>query len=93
MLTTQRHIQGRHIKAAEARDVWIAISWVGPRAGNDRADRLAKLRPERGDYKMQAYIAALHKRELLEAWWSNHPNPPSSGFQPANTLPPNPEPN
>lgn len=36
-------------------------------------------------------MAALHKREMLEAWrhrWSNQPTNPSSGFHPANKLPP-----
>ena len=36
-------------------------------------------------------MASLHKRELLEAWtfrWSNHDTNPSSGFHPANKIPP-----
>ena len=43
------------------------------------------------DYKSQAYIAVLHKRELLNAWrfkWTNNLNPTSSGFQPTNHIPP-----
>jgi len=79
-------------------DIKIAISWCPGHAGivgNVRADELAKSGssqpPLNPDYKSQAYIAALHKRELLEAWkfkWSNTPNLPNSGFQLANRLPP-----
>ena len=76
----------------------IAISWCPGHAriiGNNKADKLAKSgalkQPLDPDYKSQAYIAMLHKQELLEAWrhrWTNTPNPPSSGFQPTNQLPP-----
>ncbi|SRR5258708_1682183 len=47
--------------------------------------------PDRRDQKTQAFVASLLKRELLEAWrfrWSNHPNPPNSGFHLANKIPP-----
>ena len=46
----------------------ITISWVPGHTsimGNDQADNLAKegakLRPERGNYKTQSYVAALHR--------------------------------
>src|SRR5258708_2801435 len=76
----------------------VAISWCPGHhgiIGNEEADKVAKsgakLQPERPNYKTQAYIAALHKREMLEAWryrWSNTPNPPRAWFQPANIIPP-----
>ena len=75
----------------------VAISWC-PRhqgiIGNEEADNLAKsgskLNPDRPNYKTQAYVVALHKQELLEAWkhrWLNTLNPPSMWFQPANRIP------
>ena len=40
--------------------------------GNKEADHTTKLassqQPQYPDYKTQAYVAALHKRELLEVW-------------------------
>src|SRR5258708_2233652 len=82
----------------KVKDALVAISWVPGHsniAGNKEADRLAKegtkLRPRLRDFKTQAFMASLHKREMLEAWtfrWNNQPNHPSSGFHPANTLPP-----
>src|SRR5258708_7047737 len=59
------------------------------------ADKLAKLgaklQPKWPNYKTQAYITALHKHKMLEAWryrWSNTLNLPRAWFQPANTIPP-----
>src|SRR5258708_23373087 len=76
----------------------IAISWCPGHSGiigNEEADKLAKSaslqNPTNPNYKTQAYVGALHKRELLEEWrfrWMNTPNPPQSGFHPANRIPP-----
>ena len=51
--------------------------------GNEAADVLAKSgslqRSQYPNYKSQAYVAALHRRELQEAWklrWTNTPNTP-----------------
>ncbi len=75
----------------------IAISWCPGHSGiigNEEADKLAKSAllptPLNPNYKTQAYVGALHKRELLEEWrfrWMNTLNPPQSGFHLANRLP------
>ncbi len=80
------------------KDSLVAISWVPGHSnvpGNEEADCLAKegakQTPAPRDLKTQAFMAALHKREMLEAWrhrWNNQQINPSSGFQPANTIPP-----
>src|SRR5258708_25359891 len=82
----------------EVKEDLIAISWVPGHAGiagNEKADCLtrdrAKMRPNRRDLLMQAFVASQHKKEMLEAWihrWSNHPNTPNSGFHAANALTP-----
>ena len=62
--------------------------------GNEEADKLAKSaslqNPTNPNYKTQAYMGTLHKRELLEEWrfrWMNTLNPPQSGFHLANRIP------
>ncbi len=82
----------------EVKEALIAISWVPGHAGiarNEKADHLAgdraKMRLNRRDLLMQAFVASQHKKEMLEAWihrWSNRPNTPNSGFHAANTLTP-----
>ena len=78
-LTFRRQIKGILNKV---KDVLIAISWV-PRhssiVGNKEADQLTKegmkLRPDQHNHKTQAFMASLHKREMLEEWthcWNNH---------------------
>ena len=94
-LTFRRHIKGI---LDEVKDALIAISWVPGHSsivGNKEADRLAKegakLRPDQRDHKTQAFMASLHKREMLEEWtqsWNNHATRPGSGFHPANKIPP-----
>jgi len=76
----------------------IAISWCPGHSsiiGNEEADKLAKsallLNPMNPNYRTQAFVGTLHKRELLEEWrfrWMNTPNPIRSGFHPANRIPP-----
>ena len=58
------------------------------------ADGLAKSsshqRPQNPNFKSQAYIHTLCKRELLEAWrfrWTNTLNPQHSGFHQVNRIP------
>src|SRR5258708_31200892 len=68
-------------------EAMVAISWCPRHQGipsNEEANKLAKsgakMPPERPNYKTQAYVTALHKHEMQEAWhhrWSNTPNPPS----------------
>ena len=80
------------------KEALIAISWVPGHSnipGNEEADQLAKEGakqcPTQCNFKTQAFMASLHRREMLEAWthkWNNHQTHPSSGFLPANTLPP-----
>ncbi len=82
----------------EVENALVAISWVPGHtgiAGNKKVDQLAKegtkRRPDRCDFKTQAFVSSLHKREMLEAWtfrWSNHPNLHNSGFHSANTIAP-----
>ena len=84
----------------EDKEAMIAISWCPGHqgiTGNKEADKLVKLglgtktHPDNPNYKTQAYIAALHKHKMLEAWryrWSNTLNLPRAWFQPANTIPP-----
>ncbi len=83
----------------EDKEAMIAISWCPGHqgiTGNKEADKLVKLglgtktHPDNPNYKTQAYIAALHKHKMLEAWchrWLNPQNPPSTWFQPANRIP------
>ena len=68
-----RRIVGKLLNESE--DTQISISWCpGHRdvRGNKEADELAKLsshqRPQNPNFKSQAYIHALYKREMLEAW-------------------------
>jgi len=75
----------------------IAISWCPGHSGiigNEAVDKLAKSAllktPMNPNYKTQAYVGTLHKRELLEEWrfrWMNTPNATQSGFHLANRLP------
>src|SRR5260370_42380619 len=95
LLAFRKHIQDILNELEEA---IVAISWVPGHANiisNETADKLAKkgvkLRPEQPNLKTQAYVASLHRQELLEArthWWNNHLNTPNLGFLQANKIPP-----
>src|SRR5258708_4696893 len=81
----------------EDEEAMVAISWCPSHqgiTGNEEADKLAKLgtktHPDNPNYKTQAYVTALHKCEMLEAWqhrWMNTQNTPSTWFQPPNRIP------